>query len=152
MIRDLTYLSFRSLTAITLFLNESSPIAFCWWSSHNITLLGGNLGYVPPPTSAKMLHLKSISTIPMPPWKSIIIFVSRWKVRLLTSLELIPVGPSVVHSKTLLSSCWKTTLVLVKPKIDNLIWSRLASAWLNNLLSDGFSQLVALWCFAIDHS
>lgn len=29
MIRDLTYLSLRSLTAITLFLNESSPIAFC---------------------------------------------------------------------------------------------------------------------------
>ncbi len=64
---DRSYLSFRSLTAITLVLKVSSPIAFCWWSSQSITLLGGNLGYVPPPTRAKMLHLKSISTIPMPP-------------------------------------------------------------------------------------
>jgi hypothetical protein len=33
-------------------------------------LFGGNFGRSPPPTNARMLHLKSISTMPMPPSNS----------------------------------------------------------------------------------
>ena len=64
------YLSFRSLTAFTTVRNESSPMHLSWWSSQSITLFGGNFGRSPPPTSARMLHLKSISTMPMPPSNS----------------------------------------------------------------------------------
>lgn len=32
-----------------------------------LALVGGYLGAAPPPTMAKMLHRKSISTIPIPP-------------------------------------------------------------------------------------
>ena len=75
---------------------DSSPMQRFWWSSHTITcvcrmrrrearsssrrlgglasvyerrstLLGGYRGLRPPPTSARILHRKSISTIPMPP-------------------------------------------------------------------------------------
>ena len=38
-----------------------------WWSSQIITLFGEYLGDRPPPTSARMLQRKSISTCPIPP-------------------------------------------------------------------------------------
>ena len=65
-----TYTSLRSLTAFTSLPKESSPMHFSWWSSQSMTLLLGHFGQRPPPTNARILHLKSISTIPIPPSRS----------------------------------------------------------------------------------
>ena len=43
------------------------PIDFFWWSSQSTNCVGGNAGLGPPPTSAIMFDLKSISTMPIPP-------------------------------------------------------------------------------------
>ena len=64
-----TTLSLRSRTARTSFLKESSPMQRLWWSSHIMTLFGGYAAERPPPTSARMLHRKSISTMPIPPFE-----------------------------------------------------------------------------------
>ena len=91
-----TYTSLRSLTALTSLPKESSPMHFNWWSSHSITLLLGHLGQRPPPTRAKMLHLKSISTIPMPPSRS------KQKVhqcQTKSSSFLTPIESKVCHSR-----------------------------------------------------
>eukprot|EP00659_Diplonema_papillatum_P017466 gene17466-biopygen17664 len=62
-----TTLSLLSLTARTSSLNVMSPMTCMVWSSHSFTLFVGKHGVFPPPTSARMLHLNSISTIPIPP-------------------------------------------------------------------------------------
>lgn len=66
-----TYLSLVSLTARTYVLKLNSPMHLKLKSSHKNTLLVANLGFYPPPTSAKILVRNIISTIPMPPSSSI---------------------------------------------------------------------------------
>ena len=44
------------------------PVRHRWPNLRSIlAFVGGNLGVVPPPTIARMLHLNSISTMPIPP-------------------------------------------------------------------------------------
>ena len=64
------HLLVRSLTALMSDLKLISPMLLYCASSHRTNLLDGYLGFFPPPTNPKILHLQSISMIPMPPPKS----------------------------------------------------------------------------------
>ena len=112
------YLSFRSLTALTYDLKLSSPIHLSWWSSHRRTLFIGNLGWVPPPTRARILHLKSISTMPIPPSNSVLL-----RYRSLTSFEIISERESIEYTKSFLGTTSEASLVLIEPDVQNLIFS-----------------------------
>ena len=60
-------LSRLNLTAFTSLLNSSSMTHFFFSSSQIMTFVGGNFGFLPPPTSARKFVRKSISTDAMPP-------------------------------------------------------------------------------------
>ena len=69
--RACTYFSLVNLTALTVLLKLSSPMHLKLKSSQRNTLFVANFGRCPPPTSARILVLNIISTMPMPPSSSI---------------------------------------------------------------------------------
>mmetsp|Transcript_27968 Transcript_27968/g.70515 ORF Transcript_27968/g.70515 Transcript_27968/m.70515 type:complete len:226 (-) Transcript_27968:70-747(-) len=71
-----TTLSRLRRTLLTSCRKESSPMSFLRWSSHIITLFGGKRPLFAAPTSAKMLHRKSISTCRIPPPSNSLLKVS----------------------------------------------------------------------------
>lgn len=119
-----TYLSFLSLTAFTKDLKLSSPMHLYQWSSHSNTLFIGNFGCEPPPTKAKMLHLKSISTIPIPPSNSIHQQIKALVIAsvTLTSLEGVFKRIGIVNFKAFLGSTSKASLVLIEPDVQDFIF------------------------------
>lgn len=60
-----------SRTRRTAVPKSSVMTAFCFASSHTITLFCGYFGRLPPPTKARKLYLPSISVRPMPALKSL---------------------------------------------------------------------------------
>ena len=117
-----------------------------------MTLLLGHLALLPPPTSASMLHLKSISTIPIPPLSSIthkkvsvminrlehqvhmtsarslrsfavLRYCTHKQVHELTSYKLTLEWDRVEDSEAILSADSKTVLILVEPNILNVLWT-----------------------------
>ena len=95
-----------------------------------------------------MLHLKSISTIPIPPWKSIILSDTLR----ITSLELVTVRAGVEYSEALLSASRKTALVLVEREVDNLVGAGFALAGYCDLLADSLCLLVVSLFLVVSHS
>ena len=57
---------------LTLLLTINWFATFCFDSSHNITLFGPNLRFSSVPTNAKIFVLFNISTIPIPPFISLL--------------------------------------------------------------------------------
>lgn len=110
-----TYLSFVSLTALTYDLKLNSPIHLKLKSSHKNTLFIENFGFCPPPTSAKMLVLNIISTIPIPPSSSV---NNKFKLDYimvkLTSFMTIFKRIRIKYFKTTFGAACETTLVLIK--------------------------------------